>query len=298
MKYSITAVLAIASFAIMMTSSTSAYAQSTVGLHAVDPVPGGGFTGDLFQLQSVGAADNNSCTIDPTPPCTPDTAQIVITMTFVYLDTTGNFGPPPNPEPDAASNLNPVAICTNVVPGSQFLTSINDRMWVYRDNDSLVGSIHPLLTAGGSTILYESTANAGEGFGSGFPSSPDLTQGSQNALFFDLDNGQAGFYEIDSSGNILAGQFDSTAQAGNYFLVACGYVDANGNGDWGGFNVPGAESRSVEFIEFIIQQTVGGEMMPISTTSLLVAGAGANALWILPILGLAGTIIAIRKLQA
>jgi hypothetical protein len=37
--------------------------------------------------------------------------------------------------------------------------------------------------------------------------------------------------------------------------------------------------------------------MEISSVSLLAAGAQTNALWLLPILGLAGTIIAIRKLE-
>jgi len=48
----------------------------------------------------------------------------------------------------------------------------------------------------------------------------------------------------------------------------------------------------------VIEPDVGGELMPRSTTSLLVAGAQINALWILPILGLVGTIIAIRKLES
>lgn len=81
-------------------------------------------------------------------------------------------------------------------------------------------------------------------------------------------------------------------------IVSCGCVDqlpANpGTGD--GFCV--GENDGIVAESYQVKEIVGGGSLQISTIPLVVAGAESNALWILPILGLAGTIIAIRKLEA
>jgi len=82
-------------------------------------------------------------------------------------------------------------------------------------------------------------------------------------------------------------------------LVVCGCTDqfplsgglGVGDGICAGEN-DGVVAESYQLIEL-----VGGAFMEISSVSLLASGAQTNALWLLPILGLAGTIIAIRKLE-
>ena len=115
-----------------------------------------------------------------------------------------------------------------------------------------------------------------------------------NARNFPLNPLLNDWVELNAAGN-PTGNSDSTSQSGQYTMVICGFVDVNGNAIFDGVT---SEPASILTRGFLISQTVGGEMMSIGATSLLVAGASANALWILPILGLAGTIITIRKLEA
>ena len=76
--------------------------------------------------------------------------------------------------------------------------------------------------------------------------------------------------------------------------ISCGCDDGDSNGSCSdSVDNPGVSSESYQ-----LQDIVGGFFLDVSSSSLLVAGAQANALWILPILGLAGTLIAIRKLEA
>jgi len=44
-------------------------------------------------------------------------------------------------------------------------------------------------------------------------------------------------------------------------------------------------------------QLIGGILIPIDTTALLIAGAQMNAIWIIPVIGAVGAIIAIYKLK-
>lgn len=78
------------------------------------------------------------------------------------------------------------------------------------------------------------------------------------------------------------------------YVVSCGCVDANGDGLC---NNP-ADNSGVVAESYQVREIIGGGSLELSTMSLVVAGAESNALWLLPILGLAGTIIAIRKLEA
>jgi len=81
-------------------------------------------------------------------------------------------------------------------------------------------------------------------------------------------------------------------QGSSSIVISCGCVDANNDGFCVGDN-DGIVAESYQVLD-----VVGGAFMEVSTVSLLVTGAHSNALWILPILGLAGVIIAIRKLEA
>lgn len=269
MKTLLTSVLAIATFAIMMTSVPSAFAQATPNTHAVDPVPAAGNPGDLFTMQSIAAIDGSA----------PAGADIYINRVFVLYDPNGDATIPVNPT--GASS------CENYLP------TLPDRLWALRANGVQVEASHDQISAQTSSIFFDSNAVAGQGFGSGSPANPSIVGGA-SWHFFNPGVDTAEWVEINTAG-VPTGNFDTTTQSGDYVLVVCGFVDVDSDGVWDGL---GVEPRSVEARSFLIFSVVGGEMMPLSTTSLLVAGASANALWILPILGLAGTIITIRKLEA
>jgi hypothetical protein len=78
-------------------------------------------------------------------------------------------------------------------------------------------------------------------------------------------------------------------------VASCGCSDFSGDGVCAG---PPTEADGVSQESYNIVELVGGALMEISSVSLLVSGAQSSAFWLLPILGLAGTIIAIRKLEA
>ena len=159
-------------------------------------------------------------------------------------------------------------------------------------------------------ILPTNTATpavAGDGFGSGSPATAEaglqagtiITPGLANAGEFYVwhktaADGITPIVAVDDSA--------ATAAIGDIFAVACGFLDANSvagvnpnpiNGD----NTFDA-SNNIEASFSLKETVVGGMVLGIKTVPLLVAGASSNALWILPILGLAGMIIAIRKLEA
>lgn len=276
MKYELTAVLAIATFAIMMTSATSAYGQAQPNVHAVDPIPLGGTPNTLFAMQSVSTPDAGAS----------PTVEIYLARAFVLYDP--DIGTPIPTNPNTCQNFNPPA---------------GDRMWVLRntDNQLPIAASHDAISVAGSQIYFDQNVGTGpsgavgDGFGNGaVAANPDVV-GTASLYNLNADPTKNNWVEINSAGNVIAGNFDNTAQPGQYIFVVCGWVDTDANdGQWAG---PGLEVISIEARGFLIDQ-VGGEMMPLSATSLLVAGASANALWILPILGLVGTVIAIRKLEA
>jgi len=280
MKTLLTSVLVMATFAIMMSSVPSAFAQATTNVHAVDPLPAFGDPNDLFSMRSLSTIDNTvGAGVD-----------IYLARAFVLYD------------PDVGSSIpgNPITCQTYTVEAG-------DRLWELRDTvtGTAIAASHDEISTAGSTVFYDQTAAigvsgaAGDGFGNGAVAA---NLDSTGAVTFYNENANPllnNWVELNAAGNPVAGPvFDSTAQSGQYIFVVCGWVDVNGDGMFGGVGGAGAEPISVEQRGFLVNFIVGGETMPISTTSLLLAGASVNAFWILPILGLAGTIIAIRKLEA
>jgi len=77
---------------------------------------------------------------------------------------------------------------------------------------------------------------------------------------------------------------DQVNLAGQYFFVNCGVI-------------VGVGADSIQ-TPFVVQVPVGGEILPINTSALLLAGLTTNALWILPALAvIAGAGIVILKFQ-
>lgn len=264
----------------------AAFGQSTPSTHAADVFPTG--TQEpltLFQF----AAVNNAL---PTP-APAGLLDIFAPAIYVYYSPTGSFSTPALP-----------GTCAAVTP-----TGAGDMMWrLYHSSGVPVTAEHTDIGINTPSVLFFDSidpttvpgvlpkntitpAVAGDGFGSGGAST--TAAGAGTAISPAIG---AGFYywqKISAAGLPIAGP-GTTGQQGAYTFVMCGFIDSNDN-DTFESSVDGANIVSATIF---IDTDVGGESLPISSTALLVSGAQTNALWILPILGLAGTIIAIRKLEA
>ena len=236
--------------------------------------------------------------------------DIISKFVFVYFSPSGSF----------TVNAGNYPACIATLP-----TNPGDMLWVlYHSTDAAKTTVTPVTAShidvgvnSPSVIFFDSrdattvpgilpqnpNAVAGDGFASGDPAT---TRSAANGgdtgadLLPLLANANEFYYwqKIDAAGNLIAGA-GNTGSPGEYTFAMCAYVDLF---DLSGLGVKGVltsdDLQNNVFASFKIQPAVGGVSIPTSSTSLLVAGAEANALWMLPILGLAGTIIAIRKLEA
>ncbi len=312
----------------MMTAGPAAFGQATTETHAADAFPLGLQQPNTpFQFQSVNTVVG---------PPSGATLDIRISLVYAYYSPTGTFPPTSLPVNLGAPEPHPTVLigqrtCSEALPD----TAIGDMMWILTHSTDAafttttpVQAEHMDIGVLSSTLWFDSINPSGgpvqtnplaapnDGFGSGQPATTGFA--STAFLFPALAAGEFYYWQkIDINGNPIPG-VDSTAQAGSYFYVECAFIDgsgldAQGNQNsspqddvWGGLALnantfqgnDGAENENIVVASFFIAAPVGGVSIPISSTSLLVAGAEANALWILPILGLAGTIIAIRKLEA
>ncbi len=261
----------------------AAMGQATPETHAVDIVGPSSDPGTFMHVQSVASQTN----------ALAEGTDFVGKRVFVYHDTDNDFQPPIFPT--TFTNIGAVVPCDEVVPEA------NDRMWVWYDISAGVeaGASHENVgvNGGDSSVFFDSLAVLGNGFGSGTAASVEQT-GNMLLLNTDLDGSDVEWREINSAGNVIANSFDDTSQAGRYFVVMCVFLDTNDNKTWDVDNDGLGEDINVQASSKTLFTSVGGMVMGIETMPLLVAGAEMNALWILPILGLAGMIIAIRKLEA
>ena len=288
----------------MMTAGPAAFGQATTNTHAPDLFPASlnEAPNGVYQWASTNVAGN-----------TGDGSEfldIISESVFVFFSPSGAF----------SVNAGNYAACLASLP-----TNPGDMLWVlYHSTDAAkttVTSVSAEHTDIGvnspSTIFFDSrdastvpgilpqnpNAVAGDGFASGDPATTRSAAngGTIGANITPLLANAGEFYywqKIDALGNLIAGA-GNTGSPGEYTAAMCAFVDLfdlTGTGTKG--DLSSDDLQNNVFASFQIQQQVGGMSIPISSTSLLVAGAEANALWILPILGLAGTIIAIRKLEA
>jgi len=77
----------------------------------------------------------------------------------------------------------------------------------------------------------------------------------------------------------------STDRIGNYNVGVCGFEDANLGTLFEGFS------------PFTIDLPVGGEVIPVGTTSLMLAGISTSALWLVPLVAIAGVSFALIRFQ-
>lgn len=156
--------------------------------------------------------------------------------------------------------------------------------------DALIASINGMVQPGGLTAIAATIdALSAEMLG--------------NAIVLDKE-----VIDISTDGSETQGG-DPVASAAAAVLAGIEQVNALGIGTMPNFNA-GVGSFSVEvndFMDFedaladkimteLCNEGVGGEMLSINTTALLVSGAFANAFWMLPILvGIAGTGLYLTK---
>ena len=80
---------------------------------------------------------------------------------------------------------------------------------------------------------------------------------------------------------------------GQRFIVACGCDDPGADGFCAGSDTDGVVAESYRVVK-----PVGGKILPIDTTALLIAGMSSTGLWVLPMLGvIAGVSFALLKFQ-
>jgi len=291
----------------MMTAGPAAFGQATPEVHAPDLFPFGlKAPNTLFQWASKNVAAN-----------TGDGSEfldIISKFVFVYFSPSGAF----------TVNAGNYPACIATLPSNP-----GDMLWVlYHSTNAAKTTVTPVTSShidvgvnSPSTIFFDSlptntpvpgilpqnpNAVAGDGFGGGDPATTrSAANGGTTGAILSPPLANAGeFYywqKIDSAGNEIVGA-GNTGSPGEYTFVMCAFIDVFvgdpllhiGNGV---FDIT-TDGQNNVFASVNIESTVGGVQIPTSATSLLVAGAEANALWILSILGLAGTIIAIRKLEA
>jgi len=318
----------------MMTAGPAAFGQATTETHASDAFPlGAQLPNTPFQFQSV-----NTVTVVSGASVDIRTSGVFVyfsqTGTFPPTNIPVNLGAP---EPDPTVFVGQKT-CIEAVPDTDIgdmmwvLTHSTDNLFTTTTpvtaEHTDIGVLPSILwfdsifPAGGPVVLNPGIPNqlgpvGGDGFGSGQPAT--LGFSGTATLSPALDNNNEFYYwqKININGDPIPGG-DSTGMGGSYFYVMCAYLDGSGgvppndntspqDDDWGGLvinandfsdNSAGAENENIVVAQFFVRGVVGGALMTAGSTSLLVAGAQSNALWILAILGLAGTIIAIRKLEA
>lgn len=274
---------------VILTSMPEAFSEFTPSTHAGDPIPAFGPPGTLFSMQTNQALD----------PGAPDNTNIHNFKSGVLLDifpfdsipTDVSGGMAYRPDPGDKFCL--LVKTSDLTPRQTRHFDIRDTVSQIYDDDNRV--------IPGST-----------GFGSGGFADPGVFIPSTNTPSPNgeiIGGGTSEWREQTPAAvyTILPGACDMTTTPtdginSRYVYIVWSFVDIPQAGQPsfpqpdGVFNgapeVDATVTRS-----FNIIRPVGGFSIGVDTTALLVAGAQTNAFWILPILGLAGTVLVIRKLE-
>ena len=231
--------------------------------------------GSAFHSTTV-ACNIGSCLIttetDPAGLAIPDGVKLINSGHFVYHDHNqfdGSYTPPTNPSEcgfpdDSTSTFRP--------PAGQ------DRLWVQVDNAGQAAQ-SPVGSSFDNPFDTESEVIIDQAFGTGDPGTPNPNLNSQ--LEFD-DGGSYGWREVLPDGSISLTLVDELIP-GRGFALTCGFGDASGDLIW--------QAQEPIFLiseGFFVDAPIGGELATINTSALFLAGIGANAAWLLPMV-IAGT---------
>ncbi|HJZ24374.1 MAG TPA: hypothetical protein VJ201_08015 [Candidatus Babeliales bacterium] len=262
----------------MITSMPIAAAQSTPSIHDVTPL---GFPDNCPNSRWSIESD-----VDEPIPSLPNNVDIAHSMIFIYFDSDLDFAAPGTP-----------AGALSLVP------EVGDRMWVLVTGAdpgpyTIVKAEQLDVNSEVSSLFADrnelsSIPIVGGGFGTGGDADEGVATPA-TASFTNLIGGIAKWRE-KTTGGLIINVDDDTATPGLYFAVWSAHVETDDDRIW---EFPGEDPNVIAESFSISPCVVGGESLPLSTSALLLAGTQTNALWILPILGLAGTVIAIRKLEA
>jgi len=86
--------------------------------------------------------------------------------------------------------------------------------------------------------------------------------------------------------NVQGANAPNTSRVGNWFMGTCGQDAPGSSGP--NYKIPGG---------FLVTLPVGGTILPIDGTALLVAGISTSALWLVPLVAVAGVAFAILGFQ-
>jgi len=182
-----------------------------------------------------------------------------------------------------------------------------------------LGNLVPIGTIGIATFDPGTVSaidfDAGGSANSANEPSPETVAGALNGasttVTFSQPVGEASFFYAGGSGVLTAnfkGAGDVLLNSQNPPTLPLGTVGGDPTGAWDlwaqvSFNAGSNTIEKVEFIdsgantfyllddfEFCIIEVVGGELLPIDSTALMLAGLQSSAIWMLPVLaGIAGT---------
>lgn len=134
-------------------------------------------------------------------------------------------------------------------------------------------------------------------FGNGDPSTSAGTYGTSGTVtIYDPQDGGTG---NPPDGTLVWNEkpgdaADNTLGIGPYYAAVCAWEDTNDNGV---FN-SGTDNSGTDTQGFRVAKPVGGEILPINTTALFMAGISSNPMWALSALGVvAGTAFVILGMQ-
>ena len=163
-----------------------------------------------------------------------------------------------------------------------------DRIWDLEDSESEnVGITVPSATVG-SVVDWD--------FGNGDPStSAGSFAVTGTAVLYDPeDGGTANPPDGALVWNELpGGAADDTFSVGTYVIEVCAYKDVDGDGE---FDL--GEASGTGTVTFSVSMPVGGEILPIDTSALFIAGISSNPMWALSALAVvAGMAFVMLRMQ-
>jgi hypothetical protein len=213
------------------------------------------------------------------------TAVIVTRIGVVYPDVDSDGDTIPG---DLSISTNP-DVCQAKTP------DLGDSMYIANDGEiERLGLIFPIGQTGYGALLFGDGDPLETSVQNNDDGAPGPAGDGSSITFTDPVDGDASPEPTFRWDRTTDGSPDSTSGTGIGTAFVCAFNDQNGNGVFNlGVDTPGSITQS-----FIVSLPVGGELIPINTTALLIAGISSNALWMLPTLAtVAGVSFVLLRFQ-
>ncbi len=210
----------------------------------------------------------------PSTPVVGGTLDIVITAAGLSTDHIKGIVRvyEPGVDPDTGSGTSFISPCDF---GTTIVTTAGRRVFQFNQFSSQGSANEYTMDTGGSDLVIPFTGGAVV---------PTLGAGVS------LDENTGIWIKVEGLGSGTPSIDFLTAVAGDEYRIAtCGYDNTG---------LPQARDQYNVDTGFPTQQAVGGEILPINTSALLLAGLGANTFWMLPVLAaIAGASFVVLRLQ-